>query len=222
MHSKEFAELLGAFTGDGWISKNKKGGLTFVICGNPKDEKEYYQRVARLWEAEFAGKIKPRAFPYWGTFGVMCCNRKIIKQFESAGMARGKKANICKVPEEIQKNKVLYVPFIRGLFDTDGSIFFKKSYNKNASRWQKSNNHIPVIQIASVSQSLIESIRKMLSSLGFKFLFSKYAPKNKNWNTTYYLRLSGKINTINFFARVQPKNSRHRLRFEKWLTKGFY
>lgn len=64
MHSKEFVELLGAFTGDGWISKNKKRGLTLVISGNPKDEKEYYQWLAGLWEAEFANTIKPRAFSY--------------------------------------------------------------------------------------------------------------------------------------------------------------
>ncbi len=28
MHSEEFVELLGAFIGDCWISKNKKGGRT--------------------------------------------------------------------------------------------------------------------------------------------------------------------------------------------------
>jgi len=222
MHSKEFVELLGAFTGDGWISKNKKGGRTLVISGNPKDEKEYYQWLAGLWEKEFAKKIKPRDFSYWETFGIMCCTSEIVKRFEKAGMTVGKKAAVCKVPKDILNNKKLYTPFIRGLFDTDGSTFFKKSYNKNASKWQKSNKHIPTIQIASVSPSLIKSIRKMLLVFGFKFPLSKYVPKNKNWNTMYYLRLSGKKNAVRFFECIKPKNARHLIKFEKWLTKGFY
>jgi len=222
MHSKEFTELLGAFTGDGWISKNKKGGRTLVISGNPKDEKEYYQLLSGLWEKEFGDEIKPRDFSYWGTFGIMCCSSKIVKRFEKAGMLTGNKAAICKVPKDILNNKNLYSPFIRGLFDTDGSIFFKKSYNKNASRWQKSKNHVPTIQFASASGSLIESTKEMLSIFGFKFLLSKYVSKNKNWNTMYFLRLSGKMNAIRFFECIKPKNIKHLAKFEEWLTKGFY
>ena len=215
MHSEEFVELLGAFTGDGWISKNKKGGRTLVISGNPKDEKEYYQWLSELWEKEFGNKIKPRDFSYWGTYGIMCCTSETVKCFEKAGMVTGKKATICKVPKDILKNNRLYSPFIRGLFDTDGSIYFKKSYNKNASKWQKNKHHIPTIQFASASESLIKSIKKMLSIFGFKFLLSRYISKNKNWNTMYFLRLSGKMNAIRFFECITPKNPRHLIKFDK-------
>ncbi len=222
MHSKDFAELLGAFIGDGWISENKKGGKMLVISGNPKDEKEYYKGLAWLWKNEFGNKIEPREFAYWGTYGIMCCRKDIVKCFEYAGMIKGNKASSCEVPKEILNNEELYAPFIRGVFDTDGSIFFRKSYNKNASKWQKIKHHIPTVQIASVPPSLIEAMRKMLSALGFKFSASKYVPKNKSWNTTYFLRLYWKWNAVRFFGRIKPRNARHLIKFEKWLTKGFY
>lgn len=222
MHSKEFVELLGAFTGDGWISKNKKGGQTLVISGNPKDEREYYQRIALLWKKEFMKGIKPRSFSYWGTYGIMCCNPEIIKHFKKAGMQTGRKAAICEVPKAVLDNKELHVPFIRGLFDTDGSTYFKKFYNKNASRWQKSKKHIPTIQFASASISLIKSTKEMLSQLGFNFPLSKYISKHKKWNTMHFLRMTGKINATKFFECIEPKNLRQLTKFEQWLSKGFY
>ena len=38
-----FSELLGAFAGDGWMSKSKNS-IALFITGNPKDEKEYYNK----------------------------------------------------------------------------------------------------------------------------------------------------------------------------------
>jgi len=179
MHSREFAELAGAFTGDGWISKNRKGGTTLVISGNPKDEKEYYKRIAKLWKKEFGKEMKPREFHYWKTHGIMCCNPEIIDKFERAGLKVSRKAAVCKVPKEIIKNKESHLPFIRGLFDTDGSIFFGKSHNKNASRWQKEKHHIPTVQFASVSLSLINTLKRMLEGQKFNFPLYKYTPKKE-------------------------------------------
>lgn len=63
MTSKEFAELLGAFAGDGWISKGNSG-LTLFISGNPKNEVEYYDRIKWLFNKAFAIEVKPRNFEY--------------------------------------------------------------------------------------------------------------------------------------------------------------
>ncbi len=220
MVSKEFAELTGAFVGDGWISKST--GYTLVISGNPKDEKDYYKRITRLWKKEFNQKIIPRAFLYWSTYGIMCCKPEIIKNFTNAGLFCGKKAKTVNVPKVILINKEFHAPFIRGLFDTDGCIYFDKSYNKNASKWQKDNRHIPAVEFTSVSFSLIKSIKTMLHKMGFKFALRKNEPKNKRWSVCYKLRLRGKKNVKTFFHKIQPKNKRHSSKFTSWLSKGFY
>jgi intein/homing endonuclease len=170
--SQHFAELIGAFTGDGWISKGN-GGLTLFISGNPKDEKEYYKRIKYLFKKVFSVKAVPRDFPYWGTFGVLICKKDVIASFTNLGFPIGKKSLTVKVPKQIEENTDLFPYFIRDLFDTDGCIYFQKSYNKNASKWQKSCKHKPAVLFTSMSKDLIDSVIAMSKVLGFNFRMKK-------------------------------------------------
>ena len=64
MHLNYFSELLGAFAGDGWMSQNNNS-IALFITGNPKDEKEYYnKRIKFLFQKVFAIELKPRDFKY--------------------------------------------------------------------------------------------------------------------------------------------------------------
>jgi intein/homing endonuclease len=153
----EFAELYGAFAGDGWIGRGS-GGLSLFITGNPADEKDYYwKRIRPLFKETTGLVVMPRAFEYWGTFGVMVCRREIIEKFLSVSAPIGKKARIITVPDFALSDSGLFVAFSRGLFDTDGCISFHKSYNKNASVWQKTNRHRPRIFFSTVSYSLAKT-----------------------------------------------------------------
>jgi hypothetical protein len=218
---KYFAELAGAFAGDGWISKGNKG-LTLFISGNPKDEKPYYKRIRFLFKKIFQITVNPRPFPYWGTFGVMVCKKEIINSFFSIGFNCGKKALTVKVPNKIQKNKKLFSYFIRGLFDTDGCIYFQKSYNKNASIWQKSVRHIPTVFFTSMSKELIDSTYKMNKALGLEFRYDKPTVPRYSKSFCYRIRLQGKKKVKRFFRIVKPKSKKHLDKFNFWITQGFY
>jgi len=218
---KSFSELLGAFAGDGWMSKGSSG-ISLFITGNPKDEREYYdKRISVLFKKTFKIKVLPREFPYWGTYGICVGKRFVTKEFISAGMTVGKKCNTVKVPATTIANPKLYAPFICGLFDTDGCIYFKKSYNKNASKWQKANHHIPIIMIGTVSKNLATDSLKVLHFLGLKFSIRIMKPYNGNY-PTYRLELEGKAKAKEFFRKIKPKNKRHIDKFELWLSQGFY
>ncbi len=222
--SPEFAELLGAFAGDGWISKGNTG-ISLFISGNPKDEQEYYNRIKELFASVFGINVNPRAFPYWGTFGILVCNRSVIQDFIDAGMPVGNKSAIVKVPEKIINNKRLHIHFVRGFFDTDGCIYFQKSYNKNASKWQKSCRHKPAVQLCSVSKELMYSLHGLLRSSDFNFVFTKPRspdPEKNRKNIAYKIKLEGKENVKKFFNEIQPKNQKHINKFNKWLEQGFY
>jgi len=221
MTSKHFAELLGAFAGDGWMSKSNKS-IALFITGNPKDEQDYYnERICFLFQKVFSTTLVPRHFSYWGVYGIYTGKRDIITKFVEAEMPIGKKCYSVRVPKQILKDKKLYPYFLRGLFDTDGCTSFGKSYNKNASKWQKKNHHIPRVSITTVSKNLAEDIRTMFNLIDLKLSISTIKPY-KNNNESYCVYFDGKKRTKSFFKIIKPKNKRHLDKFEKWLSQGFY
>lgn len=216
-----FAELLGAFTGDGWMSKGS-GGISLFITGNPKNEKDYYcKRIKYLFKKTFGICVSPREFPYWATYGICIGKRGVMTRFISAGMNVGRKASTVQVPSQIISCPKYYAHFVRGLFDTDGCISFKKSYNKNASRWQKQNKHRPIITIKTVSKDLAFQVQEMLSLLGIDFALSKKPPFNGK-HCSFELRIESKTAARRFFSIIKPKNSKHLNKFKAWLSQGFY
>ncbi len=213
--TRAFAELYGAFAGDGWISRGS-GGLSLFITGNPVNEKEYYlKRIQELFQKSFCLSVFPRSFDYWGTFGVMVCRRKVIEGFISAGAPIGKKAQKIKVPDFALSDAALFIAFARGLFDTDGCINFQKSYNKNASVWQKANRHRPRVFYATVSYSLAKGLQREFQKLGFHFSlrFNKAGGRNKN--PYFKLELEGKKNSKKFFSVIKPESPKHLARFSQ-------
>ncbi len=221
MVSTYFAELLGAFAGDGWMSKTNSG-IALFITGNPKDEKDYYnKRIKFLFKKVFSIELTPRNFTYWSVYGIYIGKKKIIKKFIDSEMPVGEKSHSVKVPNKILKNKKLYKSFLRGLFDTDGCISFGKSYNQNASKWQKATHHIPRISITTVSEHLAKDVHKMFNSLGLRFsLRTQKAYKNNS--QAYCLEFGGKKRAKEFFKKIKPQNKRHLDKFERWLSQGFY
>ena len=136
-------------------------------------------------------------------------------------MPIGEKSHKVKVPTKILNNKKLYISFLRGLFDTDGCIHFEKSYNKNASKWQKEKHHIPKVAITTVSKELSNQTAQMFQTIGLKFSVRTIKPY-KNNSEAYRIESKGKKRVKTFFSKIKPKNSRHIKKFEKWLSQGFY
>ncbi len=221
MVDKYFAELLGAFAGDGWMSKGNSG-ISLFLTGNPNNEKNYYDnRISFLFNKVFHISVHPRDFYYWGTYGVCVGKKSVTNEFIFVGMIVGKKAHKVTVPSSIVSNPKLYTSFIRGLFDTDGCISFKKSYNKNASKWQKTVRHKPIITFVTVSKKLAVCVREMFLSIGLEFAIRKQPPCNGNYYS-YELRIESKKKAKRFFSIIKPKNSKHLRKFTVWLAQGFY
>ena len=120
-NKENIAELCGAITGDGWIQSNEK---SFFLAGNPTEDKEYYDlHMIPLINKVLSLEIKTKNFPYWKVYGTSIHKKEIIKRLLKFGLVGGKKVDVAKIPKWIMKsNKKIKKAFIRGLFDTDGSI----------------------------------------------------------------------------------------------------
>lgn len=221
MNEKYLAELFGAFAGDGWMTQGKSS-ISLFITGNPKDEINYYEtRIHFLFHQTFNFDIQPRNFKYWKTYGIYTGKKSIINEFIKHDFPIGEKSSRVKVPKKILLNPKLHKSFLRGLFDTDGCIAFRKSYNKNASIWQKKVRHRPAVFITTISKLLAEQITVMFEKLQLPFSIRIESPRN-GYKTSYRILLEGKANTKKFFNVIKPMNKKHTDKFETWLSQGFY
>lgn len=184
--TKELAELIGIIIGDGNIYYNRRlRKYYFEITGHPNLDREYFSYISNLiynlLDKKPSITIRDRGLRlriYSKEFVEF-----LIKDLE---MPYGRiKGEIIKIPKKI-KTWDLIKPCLRGIVDTDGSVFVAKK--------SRAPNY-PSIEITTASIILANQIRNKLLKKGFRVAkIWKYQPKNKNYRLTYKVPLNGKEN----------------------------
>lgn len=152
----ELAEEIGIHYGDGFLSVKR---YDYRLKGNINDEIEYYKNYIKpLFKKLFNINVNLKKFD--STFGFEISS-KALWEFKTKviGIKPGNKKDLC-VPERLKiNNQKILCAFIRGLFDTDGSLYFKSRYGYK--------NYYPTITISLYSKNLIIEMGEILKMLGF-------------------------------------------------------
>jgi len=209
---EDLAELLGIHIGDGCISENSRYS-EYYLGGDLIEEKEYHDDwVAPLFNKKimnplFGKDVIYKEHPKVGIYGFHIFNKKLTDFFKSFGIKAGPKINIG-IPKIILTNEKLLKRFLRGLFDTDGSIFFGKNYTA-----KNQINNRPTIQLSGVSERLINDVFYSLRKIGLNPRLKKPYKGKRDKNKVYSVRLY-RIDDISFFIKnIEFKNPKH---FTKW------
>jgi len=152
----ELAEEIGMHFGDGFLS-NKK--YDYRLKGNPKDEKGYYTNYIKpLFKELYNIDIKLKES--WKSFGFELYSQAIWEfKVKVIGIKPGKKYDL-DFPDTLKVNDVEVLgAFLRGLFDTDGSLSFKSKYGYKT--------YYPAIEISLTSKKLIKNVAEILLMMGF-------------------------------------------------------
>lgn len=202
----ELAELIGVLIGDGYIYRSHRK-YTVGFVGSPKTDREYYVKLQRLvfsvWNKKV--QIKERENGLRITF-----NSKEIVSFliNDLGIPHGEgKCEKVIIPNKIINNWNLARHTIRGIVDTDGSIFTAK---------KPGSPNYPSIEITTTSHNLALQLRKILIKNGFNVAkIWKYKSKLSK-RTAYKIPLNGRenikrwLNSIGFsnpYKENRAKNS---------------
>lgn len=216
---KDFAELLGAFIGDGWIEKR---GDALYIAGSYIDDKDYYDKVLAPIFSNIFTYVRPKYFPYWKVYGIATYKKNIINKAIDLGFQSGLKCLNVKIPSRIVHSENIEVlkSVVRGIFDTDGSFWCDKSRSPNSSSWKQTHNYMPLIDITSCSEELMVQLITILKFLNIESKIMQKSKKgircNRNVNNSYALRIRKRKEVERFFESIQPHNLRHKSRFECW------
>ena len=203
----ELAELVGIILGDGNIQiakKNKSTSYMLRIVGDSRKDKEYLiNYVKPLCDSLFGldAKIKPH-YMFNGLYVIV--NSKNVTEFLlSIGLQAGNKIkNGVTIPPWIQKDVSLLKKCIRGLIDTDGSIYELKPHWPGL--WQ--------ICFTSQNPFLMQDVRNAFIKLGYSC--SRISHKN----STPKIYITKKEDIRKFYKEIGFSNPKHRDKIAPWCS----
>ncbi|MDD5162795.1 MAG: hypothetical protein PHD95_01155 [Candidatus ainarchaeum sp.] len=217
----ELAEICGIHAGDGYLRNDGKHRELDISGGF--DEQGYYDtHVVPLFEKFFNIKIVPRFFLHRGTYGFVIRDRAVIEFMHTLGFPYGKKTLTVSAPETILQSKDLDIiyRFVRGIFDTDGCLSFRKREGSGYSKIYLKRHTYPRISLSVCSRNLWSGVCILLAKTGFQFTVSYQRPKN-NESQKYLVMLRGDANVINWINNIGFKNPIKYNRFLIWKKFGF-
>ena len=219
--SEDLAEVCGIHVGDGYL-RNDGRRRELDISGSFEESGYYDFHVKPLFEKVFGITLKNRIFPSRGTYGFVIRDRDIIRFFHDLGFPYGKKSTTVKIPSFVLKSNdaLIHTRFLRGLFDTDGYLGFRKCYG-NYTLFKVSRHHYPQIQLTTVSPYLSKQIILLLGRLGLAHYCYRDEPSGVGENVAYRIMLNGVSRLHQWMELIGMKNEVKRSRYVVWKAFGF-
>ena len=197
--NSKLAEMIGIILGDGntYYEKGKKYLLR--ISSNRVEEKKYRNYTKELMKELF--NVSPKSYEKSDRKGtdLTINNKSVVEGLIEKGIIPGDKVkNQVKVPNWIKKVEINKVGCIRGLFDTDGSIYLRNT--------QKSFG----LNFKNASFPLVKDFKEMCESVGIK---TQKIPKPKIYQNpdtgevfeTYQITIENKFEISKFLYKIKPK-----------------
>lgn len=181
-YSGELAEFIGIMLGDGHLSHYQ-----FIITLGTK-ELAYAEHVVKLVQKVFGAKPKI-GFRKTGAKDVYLGSVALAAWFKKEGLVYNKVLSQVAVPKWIFDKKEYMQCFLRGFFDTDGSVY-KLHFGSQISFTNKS---LPLLRATHRILALLDY--KLSSISGYKI----YLTRQKSIRR--------------FFAEIKPNNPKHLARF---------
>lgn len=200
--SELLAEMIGILIGDGGISHYQ-----VTISLGLRTDKEYSYFVKGIADKLFKINASLVIRENNSTINVVINRKALVEFLVSCGLPIGNKVRQeIDIPNWIKKNRAFSRACIRGIFDTDGSVFVDRhTYNKT--------------QYKSLNIALTSASKKLLNSINTIFFNEGYNPKRSSKRS---IRLRRTDEVIRFFDMIGSNNPKHRKRFNNFLPKEEY
>lgn len=202
---ERLAELIGIILGDGNIlsyTKGKKIGVYHIrIAGDYNKDKEYHLNYIKpLCDNLFGITAKVHTLSTKRERFISLYSKRLVNYFKKMGLKPGNKIkNQSTIPKWVFSNKSFLQSCVRGLIDTDGSIF--RMSNKDPSLLR--------INFKNHDMSLLRDTRNAFIRLGFN-------PSKIIDNKVFYI--SRKEEIVRYINEIGFSNLKHSKRFQKFTA----
>ncbi|MEK7659197.1 MAG: LAGLIDADG family homing endonuclease [Patescibacteria group bacterium] len=186
-YSKELAEFIGIMCGDGHISK------TQVIVNLGSKELDYTKYIKSLFKKLFGEELKSYNTKE-GYLILYIGYVELIGFLKKMGLVNNKVKDQVGIPKWIFYDMDYMRGFIKGFFDTDGSVY--------KLRWGNQ------ISFCNHSLKLLKDTRRALKQLGF----------SPSRISLYNMYLTRKMELIKFYREIGSNNPRKSNRFKEFIS----
>lgn len=204
--SEEVAEVYGALLGDGCLSSGCYAGrerFTVLFTGHTRDTVYYETCIRPVLLRTFGLKGYLHKRKSHNAVLLVYGSRKLFNFFVDLGFPIGKKEELS-IPKVILDSRSLSFACVRGIFQTDGSIYnrYSKAYKNHPNQYFYKN-----IEFKMNSKNLLEQIRVVLERVGLK---TGILRKN---GTSFVLTMHSQSSVRRFYKLIQPNHPYYVERF---------
>lgn len=154
---EKLAEFVGIMLGDGTVAS-----YHIAITLHSSMEREYANFVAKLIRKLFGTKPNIYVRKNIDALDVVVPRKQLVDFCQTVGLVKGNKiTHHVVIPAWIMRERNLLAACVRGLIDTDGSIF-EHNYLSRGKRYQYKK-----ISFSNGSFILLQSVEQALKNLGF-------------------------------------------------------
>ncbi|MBI4210402.1 MAG: hypothetical protein HY544_02760 [Candidatus Diapherotrites archaeon] len=204
--TSELAELTGVVIGDGCLSKyfanyDKRWRYEIAFTGN-NDEYAYYRDFVQPIFKSYFG-VKGRLFIHKDNstrFHVL--SRKVFDFFANLGIPVGEKSHSVFIPRKIMADSELRVPCLRGVWDTDGSIY--QRYSRQYKNHPKHYSNLKSMLLKMSSKAIIEDVKEGLTELSIRS-----SNITQDSEGAFRLYISDQAEIAKFLEKVGFRNFHH-------------
>lgn len=197
--SIELAEVAGIILGDGGITDYQLRITVSSIVDKP-----YADFVSSLFQKVFNEKPSITQSKSDNSLNITLSGASLVEKLEKWGFIKGDKVkHQVEFPEWIWKNLDFQKACVRGLMDTDGGCYFHK-HRTNGLVYRNFG-----VSFANQSLPIVESVAKVLKSLGLKFSVT-------NRGTRIYIYSIEEIKK--YFKLIGSHNLKNNKKLEYYLS----
>lgn len=198
--NEDIAELTCIFLGDGgmYLHKHLKK-LELKVTLNRVDEQPYVDYVNKLFHNQFQCYLHVHPRKIGKTVDLRTGQSVIIDFFKSKGLLFGNKVeNQVRVPNWIKNDRKYLKKGVKGLFDTDGSI------------WVNSQSKSLHLGFRNASLPLASDFKEMCELLKIKpqqkiGVVHKINKRNGKIYSGYQVKISSKYHVKSFLEKINPE-----------------
>ncbi|HLC66075.1 MAG TPA: LAGLIDADG family homing endonuclease [Candidatus Nanoarchaeia archaeon] len=195
--NREICEFIGAFIGDGFLGKYDRSYVV-GLAGDSRLDYEYLaEHMQKLLLRNFSG-IRPHIYVRSdeNSMALKVYSKNFFGYMCSLGFSPGRKSRTVTIPKEIMCRHEFMSATVRGIFDTDGCVYWGKrsSYAKP----------YPRITLQVASQPLIRQLQQFLERDFWLYVNLRNRDGKRN-----YLEIYGHEQYKRFLKEIGFSNIRH-------------
>ncbi|MFH1545138.1 MAG: hypothetical protein ABIE23_03570 [archaeon] len=211
--NKELAEVTGVILGDGCLSeyyvKSEQRRRQEIAFTGSNEDFLYYKEFVRPVFIKFfgtKGRLFIRKDDNSTRFHVI--NKPVFEFFHSMGLPSGKKPSYLKIPNKIMKKQCLSLACVRGIWNTDGSIY--RRFTKRYPSQKKFYGNYLVMQLKMNTKPLLTQVKKILNvaDIGTTSITKE--------NKAFVLRITKQTSISRYLTTIGFSNKHHSNRIKSF------